>query len=144
MWIMSCPSTDQMHTPVTVGKTTGGRRMMPDNNHQNARRADTVLNETEVASRLNLLAMLRGALEAAGVRCLLARKHRLVLRYSEVPHEPSGMTDPQLHIFAPGGTDVATTDGAVYRLASGAELAVTDPVAAANAICRMSRATSPA
>lgn len=144
MWIMSCPSTDQMQTPVTAGKTTSGRRIMPDTNHQNAQRADPVLSETEAARRVSLLAELRGALESAGVRCLLARKHRLVLRYNQGPYEPSGMTDPQLHIFASGGADVATTDGAVYRLASGAELAVTDPAAAAGAICRMTRVASPA
>lgn len=144
MWIMSCPSTNQMQTPVTARMTTRGQRMMPDNNVQNAQRGDPVLSETEVASRVSLLAALRGALEEAGIRCLLARKHRLVLRYSQGPCEPSGMTDPQLHVFGPSGRDVATTDGAVYRLASGSEVAVTDPAAAADAICRMSRATSPA
>lgn len=52
-----------------------------------------------------------------------------MLRYSHGPYEPSGLTDPQLHIFTPDGTDVATTDGAVYRLGSGDEFAITDPAA---------------
>ena len=86
---------------------------------------------------MELLAALQTELEAAGVRCVLARTHRLVLRYNLAPLAPSGLTDPQLHIFTPGSKDTATTDGLVYRLASGREHPAGDPSAAACEIARV-------
>jgi hypothetical protein len=63
-----------------------------------------ILDGAEVARKLGQLAALQAALAAAGMRSVLARNHRLVLRYNESPCEPSGLTDPQLYIFAPSGT----------------------------------------
>ncbi len=103
---------------------------------QDAPPADLILSEDEVARRMLLLAKLQNALTAQGVCCVLARNHRLILRYSVNPWERSGMTEPKLHLFMPTGRDIATTDGTTYRLASGAEFAVADPVFAAVAIRR--------
>ncbi len=68
---------------------------------------------------------------ALGVRSVLARNHRLVLRSNCSPCEPSGLTEPQLHIFAPDGPVIATTDGTTYRLTSGTECPAADPAAVA-------------
>ena len=92
--------------------------------------AAPILATAEVTRRMLLLAELQDALAALGVRSVLARHHRLVLQYNRVPSGPSGMTDAQLYIFAPGGTDIATTDGSTYRLASGQEYPVGNPAAA--------------
>jgi hypothetical protein len=94
-----------------------------------------ILDNDEVANRTLLLTELRAALAEFGVRCVLARRHRLVLRYGEkAPLEPSGLTDPTLHVVTPDGTRVASTDGAVYRLDTGQEFAASDPAAAATMI----------
>jgi len=81
-----------------------------------------------------LLAELQDALAALGVRSVLARNHRLVLHYNHSPCEPSGLTNPELHIFAADGTDIVTTDGGTYRLANGNECPAGDPAAAATVI----------
>ncbi|HXP20789.1 MAG TPA: hypothetical protein VN840_14190, partial [Streptosporangiaceae bacterium] len=44
---------------------------------------------------------------------------------------PSGPTDPQLHIFTPDGTDIATTRGSTYHFASGHAHPADDPSRAA-------------
>lgn len=93
-----------------------------------------ILAEGEAARRMLALAELQAALQAQQVRSVLARNHRLVLQYSAGPWEPSGLTNPHLHVFGPDGTDIATTDGMTYRLASGPEYPAADPAAAATAI----------
>jgi len=93
-----------------------------------------ILAETEVARRMHLLAQLQTALVGLGVRCVLVRNRRLVLQYNRSPCEPSGLTEPQLYIFAAGDTDIATTDGSAYRLASGRTCPAGDPGAAATVI----------
>ncbi|HVB45354.1 MAG TPA: hypothetical protein VNF47_21985 [Streptosporangiaceae bacterium] len=80
---------------------------------------DEILSEYEAGRRMLLLAELHAALTALGVRCVLARRHRLVLRYNAGVCGLSGLENPHLHIFAPGGTDIAVTDGAVYEITSG-------------------------
>ena len=105
---------------------------MPENAQSVPQATGTpILAKAEVTRRMLLLAELQDALAALGVRSVLARNHRLVLQYNRVPSGPSGMTDPQLHIFAPDGTCVATTDGTAYRLASGRQCPAADPAAAA-------------
>jgi len=81
-----------------------------------------------------LLAELRTALATAGIRSTLARTHRLVLRGSPGPCEPSGLTDPALYIDAPAGHVVATTDGVTFRLSSGAQYPAATPPATVAAI----------
>jgi len=47
------------------------------------------------------------------------------------------MTDPQLHIFVPDGSDIVTivtTDGRTFNLASGRQCPADDPAAAATFI----------
>lgn len=88
-----------------------------------------ILAEAEVSRRMLLLTELQAALAADGVRCVLARNHRLVLQYNAIPCHPSGLINPQLHIFAPDGTDIATTDGKTYSLASGGQCPADDPAA---------------
>jgi hypothetical protein len=57
--------------------------------------ATPILDDAEVARRKLLLAELQAALAGPGVRCILAGRQRLVLRYSEPPpHAPSGPADP--------------------------------------------------
>lgn len=96
--------------------------------------ATPILAQAEVARRMLLLADLQAALAAQEIHSVLARNHRLVLQYNRVPSGPSGPTDPQLHIFTPGGTDIATTDGSTYNLASGEKYPADDPAAAATLI----------
>jgi hypothetical protein len=90
-----------------------------------------ILSQTEADRRMLLLADLQSSLTGLGIRCVLARNHRIVMRNSKGPSEPSGLTDPQLHIFTPDGTCIATTDRAFYRLTSGHECPASDPTAAA-------------
>jgi len=96
--------------------------------------AAPILATAEVTRRMLLLGELQEALAALGVRSVLARNHRLVLQYNRVPYGPCGMTDPQLHVFAPDGTCVATTDGTTFHLASGRQCPADDPAAAATFI----------
>src|SRR5258708_32667675 len=71
-----------------------------------------ILPDAELAGRMPLLAELQGALHALGFRCVLARNHKLVLRYNEGPYEPSGLTEPQRHIFLTDSSQRMTTDPA--------------------------------
>jgi hypothetical protein len=91
----------------------------------------SVLDDQDAALRMLVLADLQAALAGSGFRAMLARNHRLVLRYGQAPLDPSGLTNPALHIFGPAGTRVATTDGITYRLDDGQEYPVTDPAALA-------------
>jgi hypothetical protein len=97
-----------------------------------------ILTPPETAARMALLTELQAALTGLGVRCVLARRHRLVLRYTDKPLPPSGLTDPTLHVFTLCGTQIISTDGIAYRLNSDEELAATDdPPAAAAALIRL-------
>jgi hypothetical protein len=100
-----------------------------------------ILTDAEAGSRMMQLAELQAILEARGVTCVLARNHKLVLRYAEGPYKPSGLTDPQLFVFLPGGCQHVTTDGVNYKLGDQA-FPVCDPAAAAVAICAMQPAPS--
>jgi len=102
--------------------------------------ADVVLSELprppilarEEASRWEaLLGDLQSALAAQGVSSVLARHHRLVLEGGSTRCAPSGPTDPQLHIFTPHGTDIATAHGSAYHFATGPAYPADDPGQAA-------------
>jgi len=93
-----------------------------------------VLGEAEAERRMGLLADLKVALDARGVSSVLARRRRLVLRYDLSPCPPSGLTDPQLHVFAAGSHSVVITDGLRYSLWPGRSCPADDPCAAAAAI----------
>jgi hypothetical protein len=81
---------------------------------------------------MRLLRDLQSALADLGVRSVLARNHRLVLRWPGVgSFGSSGLTDPELHVFASSGSAVAITDGTDDRLASGLNCPAADPAAAA-------------
>jgi len=91
-----------------------------------------ILARQEASRRAGLLRDLQTALTAQGVSSVLARHHRLVLRGGgRTRCEPSGPTDPQLHIFTPDGTDIATADGSTYHFASGSAHPAGDPARAA-------------
>jgi len=90
-----------------------------------------LLNKEEASRRAALLSELQSALAAQGVRSVLARHHRLVLSGGSTKCAPSGPTDPQLHIFTPEGTDIATTHGSTYHFASGDAHPADDPARAA-------------
>jgi hypothetical protein len=105
-------------------------------NSRSAPPADLILTEEEVASRVLLLTGLRHALAGHGVCGVPSRTHRIVLWYPARHGQPSGMTEPKLHLFMPGGRDIVTTDGTVFRLASGGVFAARNLPAAALAICR--------
>lgn len=96
--------------------------------------ARPVLAESEVTRRLMLLVELQAALAAHGVQSLLVRNRRIVLRAQGSGLEPSGPTDPQLHIFVGDGTQIATTDGARYEFTTGPAHPASDPQAAAASI----------
>lgn len=101
-----------------------------------------ILAESEVARRMALLTELQAALARLEIHCVLARNHRLVLQYNRNPCAPSGLTDPKLHIFGPDGTDIATTDGTTYRLASGPVYPASDVAAAAATVAQRHRAAT--
>src|SRR6266699_17312 len=133
--------------PDDVGQsgTNGDRAAMPETTQSSPDAYSApILQEAEVARRMHLLAELQDALAALGVRSVLARNHRLVLRYNRVPSGPSGMTDPELRILAPAGTHIATTDGTTYRLASSQEYPAGDPAAVAALIRQGRHPVSPA
>ncbi len=109
----------------------GNRRAVPDTQTAQAAASPPILPRAEANRRMLLLADLQAALAAHEIRSVLARNHRLVLRSEPVPCEPSSPTDPQLHIFAHDGTDIATTDGTTYSLASGTKYPAGDPAATA-------------
>ncbi len=88
-----------------------------------------------------LLTDLQAALKALGLQCVLARNHRLVLRYNEASCEPSGLTEPVLHIFIQDGTAIATTDGHAYHVSGGRHYSACDSGAVAADIVRGHRAT---
>lgn len=92
-----------------------------------------VLPDAQVTRRVALLTELQNALAAQGLDSVLVRTRRLVLRSDGGRVEPSGPTDPQLHIFAPEGKDIATTNGTVYCFASGQAHPTDDPCGAATA-----------
>ncbi len=49
-----------------------------------------------------LLTELQAVMAESGIRCIVAGRQRLVLRYSEQPpHAPSGPVDPALHVLSP-------------------------------------------
>lgn len=91
----------------------------------------TILREAEVIRRLTLLTELQAALAALGIQSLLVRNRRLVLRSAGNSLEPSGPTDPQLHIFGNDGTEIATTDGTNYEFSTCPAHPADDPQAAA-------------
>ena len=96
-----------------------------------------IISVAEAARRLELLADLQTSLAGLGVGSVLARNHRLVLRWrNNGPYGPSGLTDPALHIFTPAGNCLATTDGTAYLLATGQHCPATDPTVAAALICQ--------
>ena len=71
-----------------------------------------ILDEAEVARRMRLLAALQETLKQRQIQGILARNQRLVLRYNGGPHEPSGLTDPKLHVFGPQKHVVTIKDSA--------------------------------
>ena len=142
MWIMPCPNVNASRTLLAAAGIGRGQYQQPGN-PEGVPSGDLILSEVEVASRMRRLAQLQTALEKAGVRCVLARKHRLVLRYNRGPGEPSGLTDPQLRLYCADRADIATTNGSFYRFASGYEFPVADPSAAAEAIVRRHFLQSP-
>jgi len=94
-----------------------------------------ILAKDEADRRAALLSGLQHALAARGVRSVLARNHRLVLEGRSVKAAPSGPTDPQLHVFAPGGTRVVTASGRAFLL-GGDRYPAGDPHEAVAAACR--------
>lgn len=92
--------------------------------------ARPVLPESEATLRVTLLAELQSALAAPGIQSVLVRNRRLVLRASG-PWEPSGPTEPHLHVFLADGTEKVTTDGTKYHFTSGPAYPADDPQAAA-------------
>lgn len=90
------------------------------------------LDDAEAHRRLLALAALKASLANLGIASTLARKHRLVLRYTDRTTGSNGLTDPELHVLGPAQIRVATTDGTVYRLGSAREYPAADPAAAAN------------
>lgn len=93
-----------------------------------------VLGEAEARRRALLLEELQAAFAGLGVRCVLARKRRLVLRYDVARCGSSGPVDPELHIFAGDHADIATTDGMAFVLSGGGRHPADDPLAAAAAV----------
>jgi hypothetical protein len=78
-----------------MNSTTGDQRSGQASSQLLASERLPILDDAEVAKRTLLLGELYAALAALGVRCVLARRHRLVLRYNDTPPlAESGPTDP--------------------------------------------------
>lgn len=93
-----------------------------------------ILANAEASRRRALLAELQAALAAQQIQSVLARNRTVILQFNDERHQPSGLTDPQLYIFAPDGTDIATTDGITYHFTSGKTYPTCDPAGAVIAI----------
>jgi hypothetical protein len=105
---------------------------MPANEQNPPPTRTPVLAKDEASRRVALLAELQGALAAQGIRSVLARRHRLVLSgRNSTTCEPSGPTDPELHIFTQDGKEIATARGRTYHFASGQAHPADDPARAA-------------
>jgi hypothetical protein len=91
----------------------------------------TILREEEIVRRVTLLTELQAALAALGIQSLLVRNRRIVLRSAGNGLEPSGPTNPQLHVFADDGTEIVTTDGELYEFSTCPASPADDPQAAA-------------
>jgi hypothetical protein len=96
--------------------------------HQNT---TPILDDGDAAFRRLLLDQLQVALAELGIHSTLARRHRIVLRYTDGVAGPSGLTDPQLYVLAEPGSVTVTTDGTTYQLSHGQKLEAADPSAAA-------------
>jgi hypothetical protein len=96
--------------------------------------APLILDQDDASRRSALLAELQTALAGHRVRSVLARNHRLVLRSDDSPYQPSGPTQPELHISTPHGTLTATTDGQHYHLPGGQDYPAADMPAAVAAV----------
>jgi hypothetical protein len=108
---------------------------VPENEQNPPSARPPILATGEAARRAALLSDLSSALEAQGVSTVLARTRRLVL--GTKPHkrpEPSGPTDPQLHVFTPDGTAIITTDGTSYLSRDGSAYLADDSAQAARQI----------
>jgi hypothetical protein len=98
-----------------------------------------ILHQFEVARRMRLLTALQETLEQRQIRSIPARHHRLVL-YREGLCEPSGLTDPQLHVFGPDNKHVVTINGSAYVLDGGEQFK--SPATTAAAIASAARAAA--
>jgi hypothetical protein len=97
-------------------------------------RDQPVLPAAEVTRRVTLLAELQDAFTAHDVQAVLVRNRRIVLRATGTGLEPSGPTNPQLHVFLGDGTEIATTDGTQYEFTTGPAHLIGDPQAAATSL----------
>jgi hypothetical protein len=95
-----------------------------------------ILDDAEAGRRMLLLAQLQTALAELGFQCTLARKHRLVLRYTDGVAGPNGLTEPQLYVFTEPGPATVTTDGVVYQVSDSQKFPAANPTAAAAMISR--------
>jgi len=102
-----------------------------------------ILSDSEAARRKALLGELQATLAVLGCQSVLARTRRLVLRSADGITEPSGPTNPQLHVLQPGRTCIITTDGTAYHLPGSQTCPITDPAAAAATITRPHRPHAP-
>ena len=117
---------------------------MPDCEQRQPMPRPPVLADHEASRRAAQLADLRSALAAQGISSVLARTRRLVLWGKPRDYEPSGPTDPQLYIFAPGGTEIASASGGTYLFASGSAYPAADPLQAARRFAQSGDGAPPA
>jgi hypothetical protein len=103
---------------------------------------ETGLTRTEADRRKGLLGQLQDALADRRITSAVAGRRVLVLHSARDGGrgylEPVRLADPQLYVFAAGGTDVVTTDGEVYWLTGGCPHTVADPCGAARVYARWS------
>jgi hypothetical protein len=109
---------------------------VPDSARRTPEHRPSILAKDEARRRAALLSDLRNALAAQGVNSTVVGRYRLVLEGAGTRAAPSGPGDPQLHVFATGGTRVVTTDGCAYLLSGGRACPVDDPDQAARVLCR--------
>ena len=105
---------------------------MPESEHNPPSARPPILAREEAGRRTALLADLQTVLAAQGVNSTVVGRRRLVLEGGKTNCAPSGPTDPQLHIFIPGGTRIVTTNGRTYLLDGSRAYPVDDPAVAAH------------
>jgi hypothetical protein len=104
---------------------------------------EPILAREEASRRAALLADLHSPLAARGVNSTVVGRHRLVLEGTGTKAAPSGPTNPQLHVFTPGGTSIVTTNGRTYLLDDRRACPADDPAQAARTLQLAGRTDPP-
>jgi hypothetical protein len=126
---------DDINKILPRDKEDRGTDTTPWNGQDLSAACSPILAKDEAGRREALLSDLQNALAACGLKSVIVRRHRLVLEGASTKAATSGQTDPQLHVFIPGGRSVVTASGQGYLL-GGCAFPASDAASAADALRR--------